>query len=516
MWLHSENHTFNGTKMMKVTGLLFSVMFLAFPGMALAAEIPAPDDLITRTIDPIFAAIVKAMSGILFLSVGGIPFIVLWLIGGAIFFTVRMGFINFRAFKHAIYVVRGHYDDPAEQGEVTHFQALSAALSATIGLGNIAGVAIAIKLGGPGAMFWMTVAGLLGMTSKFVECTLGLKYRIVNANGQVSGGPMYFLSRGLAEIGFRPLGKVLAILFAVFCIGGSFGGGNMFQANQSYAAVAEVLPIFAGRSWLYGLVAAFLVGLVIIGGIRRIGAVAEFLVPSMCLIYVLASLWILLLNLPAVPNAIVTIFREAFTPTAVEGGFIGVLVQGVRRASFSNEAGIGSASIAHSAARTHEPIREGIVALLEPFIDTVIICNMTAIVVILTGVYNNPATANLDGVYMTSAAFSTVISWFPAILAISVFLFAFSTMISWSYYGERAWVYLFGEKTMIAYKVLFVICVFLGSVVNLRSVLDFSDMMILTMAFPNMLGGFLLSNKVAADLKDYMDRLNSGKMPVYK
>lgn len=499
---------------MKRTWLLF-LLILALPSAALAAETAAPAGFLD-TIDAVFAKIVEAMSVVLFFSIGGMPFIVLWLIAGAIFFTIRMGFVNIRAFKHAIYVVRGHYDDPTEEGEVTHFQALSAALSATVGLGNIAGVAIAIKLGGPGAMFWMTLAGLLGMSSKFVECTLGLKYRVISPDGRVSGGPMYFLSRGLAEVGLRPLGKVLAIFFAIFCIGGSFGGGNMFQANQSFAAVAQVLPVFAGRSWLYGLVIAFLVALVIIGGIRRIGAVAELLVPAMCLLYVLASLWILLLNIPEIPGALATVVREAFSPTAVQGGFIGVLVQGVRRASFSNEAGIGSASIAHSAARTHEPVREGIVALLEPFIDTVVICNMTAIVVILTGVYSDPATANLDGIYMTSAAFSTVISWFPTILAISVFLFAFSTMISWSYYGERAWAYLFGEKTTIFYKALFVICVFIGSVVNLRSVLDFSDMMILTMAFPNMLGGFLLSNKLAADLKNYMDRLNRGEMPVYK
>jgi alanine or glycine:cation symporter, AGCS family len=462
-------------------------------------------------IDAIFSQIVAFLETILFVSIGGVPLIVLWLIGGAIFFTLRMGFINLRGFKHALEVVRGKYDDPSEPGEVTHFQALSAALSATVGLGNIAGVAIAVSVGGPGAVFWMTVAGLLGMTSKFVECTLGLKYRIVRPDGTVAGGPMYYLSRGLSDMGLRPLGQGLAVLFSLLCIGGSLGGGNMFQANQSYAAVANVLPVLEGRSWLYGLIMAVLVALVIIGGIRRIGAVAGALVPAMCLIYVLASVWILLTNIPGIPGAFGTIFREAFSPQAVEGGLIGVLVQGVRRAAFSNEAGVGSAAIAHSAARTDEPVREGIVALLEPFIDTVIICNMTALVIVITGVYSG-AGDSADGVQLTINAYSSVLSWFPAILALSVLLFAFSTIISWSYYGEQSWGYLFGRQSTLIYKIIFVSCVFIGAVVNLGSVLAFSDMMILSMAFPNMLGGFLLSNKVAADLKNYMTRLHNGEM----
>ncbi|PPT07251.1 Sodium/glycine symporter GlyP [Geitlerinema sp. FC II] len=432
------------------------------------------------------------------------------MVAGALFFTVRMNFVNLRAFKHAWYVVAGHYDDPSEEGELTHFQALSAALSATVGLGNIAGVAIAVQVGGPGAVFWMTLAGLFGMTSKFVECTLAQKYRVVNADGHVSGGPMYYLSQGLAEKGLAPLGKVLAVLFSILCIGGSLGGGNMFQANQSFAAVSTLVPV---PNWVYGLILAFLIGLVIIGGIKRIGSVASALVPSMCVIYVLAALWILLTNIGEVPQAIATIFSGAFTPRAAEGGFIGVFVQGVRRAVFSNEAGMGSAAIAHAAARTHEPVREGIVALLEPFIDTVVVCNITALVVVITGVYQDPEIA---GVELTTAAFASVIGWFPIILSIAVFLFAFSTMISWSYYGERAWTYLFGERQMQVYRVIFVVCVFIGSVVNLGSLIDFTDMVFLTMAFPNMLGGFILSNNVAADLNNYFDRLRGGTMPVYK
>lgn len=494
---------------------LLVLLLVALPGTALAAEEAAPGGFL-GAIDAVFAAIVSALEKVILLSIGGMPLVVLWLIIGAIFFTVRMKFINIRAFRHAIEVVRGRYDDPNETGEVSHFQALSAALSATVGLGNIAGVAIAIQLGGPGAVLWMTLVGFFGMSSKFTECTLAQMYRIVMPDGRVSGGPMQYLSRGLAEKGLRPLGKILSGVFCVFCIGGSFGGGNMFQANQSYAGVAGVLPVFQNLSWLYGIILACLVGLVIIGGIRRIGAVAEILVPAMCFIYVAAALWILLLNFTGIPAAFATIVREAFAPqAAVAGGFVGVLVTGVRRAAFDNEAGVGSAPIAHAAARTEEPIREGIVALLEPFIDTIVVSNMTALVIVTTGVYRNQNT-DPDGIQMTFDAFSTGISWFPFLLAFAVFLFALSTILSWGYYGERAWTYLFGEGTIRVYQAIYVIFVFIGSVVNLKSVIDLSDMMILAMAFPNLLGCYLLSGKVAAALKDYMQRLHVGQMPVYK
>ncbi len=491
---------------------LLVLLLLALPECALAAEEAAPGGFLGG-IDAVFAAIVSSLEKVIFLSIGGMPLVVLWLIVGAIFFTLRMKFINIRAFRHAIEVVRGRYDDPHETGEVTHLQALSAALSATVGLGNIAGVAIAIQLGGPGAVFWMTLTGFLGMTSKFAECTLAQMYRIVLPEGRVSGGPMQYLSRGLAEKGLRPLGKILAGVFCVFCVGGSFGGGNMFQANQSYAGVAAVLPFFQDRSWLYGIILACLVGLVIVGGIRRIGAVAEILIPAMCITYFVAALWILLLNFTEIPAAIATIVREAFAPQAIAGGFVGVLVIGVRRAAFDNEAGVGSAPIAYAAARTEEPVREGIVALLEPFIDTIVVSNMTALVIITTGAYR---TSETDGIRLTFDAFSTGISWFPFVLAFAVFLFAFSTILSWGYYGERAWTYLFGEQTMTLYRVIYVILVFIGAVVNLNSVLDFGDMMILAMAFPNLLGCYLLSGKVAASLEDYMKRLHVGQMPVYK
>ncbi len=439
-----------------------------------------------------------------------VPFVVLWLVFGAIFFTFRYRFPNLRAFGHAIAVTMGKYDEEGSTGEVSHFQALSSALSATVGLGNIAGVAVAVGVGGPGAVFWMVVAAFFGMVSKFSECTLGQMYREVDANGNVSGGPMRYLDKGLDELGFPKLGKVLAVAFAIMCVFGSFGGGNMFQANQSYAQVSAVLPIFQsdGGSLIYGLILAAMVGVVIIGGIKRIGLIAGYIVPVMVGIYFLAGIFVLVVNAGAIPEAFGKIIGEAFAPEAVGGGAIGVLIQGFRRAAFSNEAGVGSASIAHSAASTEEPVREGIVALLEPFIDTIIVCTMTGLVVVITGAYQGGAT----GVEMTSQAFDTVIPNFSYVLSFAVFMFAFSTLISWSYYGERCWTYLFGTGSSLAYKVIFLCFVVIGSVLNLGSVLDFSDLMILGMAFPNVLGMYFLSGKVRAAFDDYWKRLQNGEM----
>jgi alanine or glycine:cation symporter, AGCS family len=437
-----------------------------------------------------------------------LPIVVVWLVLGAVYFTLRMGFINLRGLGHAVSVTKGDYDHPDDPGEISHFQALSSALSATVGLGNIAGVAIAVGVGGPGAVFWMIVAGFLGMSSKFTECTLGQMYRTVDDKGQVMGGPMRYLSAGLAERGMAPLGKVLAVVFCLMCIGGSLGGGNMFQANQSYQAVQEVVPLFAEYNWLYGVFLAAIVGVVILGGIKRIGKVAELIVPLMCGVYVLAGMWILLSNAGEVPTALGKIVGEAFSPEAGRGGLVGVLIQGFRRAAFSNEAGTGSASIAHSAAATDEPVREGIVALLEPFIDTIIVCTMTGLVVVITGAYE----LDLEGIAMTSHAFGSVISWFPLVLSFAVVMFAFSTMISWSYYGERCTVYLFGSGAVIPYKILFMVCVFFGSVFKLGNVLGFSDLMILGMAFPNILGILFLTGKVKAALDDYWGRYQSGEM----
>lgn len=442
-----------------------------------------------------------------------IPFIVLWLVLGAIYFTIRMFFINIRGFVHAIRVTRGDYDDPKHPGEISHFQALSSALSATVGLGNIAGVAIAVSLGGPGAIVWMVIAGFLGMTSKFTECTLGQMYRRVDEEGRVLGGPMRYLSAGLAEMNLGLLGKVLAVMFVILCIGGSFGGGNMFQANQSYAAVKGAIPWFEGKSWLYGIILAFIVALVILGGIKRIGSAAGIIVPFMCLIYVVAGLFVILWHISSVPAAFGTMLGGAFSFKAGFGGLIGTLVVGFQRAAFSNEAGTGSASIAHSAASTDEPVREGIVALLEPFIDTIVVCTMTGLVVVISEAYKADVA---DGVAMTSLAFSGVLPWFPYVLTVAVVLFAFSTMISWSYYGERCAIWLFGDNASVPYKFLFLIFVFLGSVMNLNNVLGFSDLMILGMAFPNVLGLVLLSGKVRRGLDEYWGKLENGEFDVKK
>ncbi|MGF1673634.1 MAG: alanine/glycine:cation symporter family protein [Rivularia sp. (in: cyanobacteria)] len=491
---------------------LLTLLFCLIPTAVFAADEAAGEPLL-NSLDAAFGQFVKGIFDVLFFSIGGFPLIVLWLIFGAVFFTIRLRFVNFRLFGHAIDIVRGKHDDPNAPGEVSHFQALATALSATVGLGNIAGVAIAISIGGPGATLWMTLGGLLGMSSKLVECTLGQKYRIIKPSGSVAGGPMYYLSRGFAEIGLAPLGNVLAILFSICAIFAAFGAANMIQVNQSYGAVKEVFPIYP---WVYGLILAVLVGLVIIGGIHRIGQVAGTIVPVMCVLYVAAALWILLVNITEIPGAIGTIFQEAFTPQAVEGGVIGVIVQGFRRSTFSNEAGVGSAAIAHSAARTDRPIKEGLVALLEPFIDTVVICNMTALVIVITGVYNNPEYEAIrkagEGAALTSVAFGTVIGWFPILLAISVFLFAFSTMISWSYYAERAWEYLFSERSLIVYRILFIAATFIGAIAKPQSVIDFGDATFFAMALFNLFGMYFLTNKVVEDLNDYERYLKRAKL----
>ncbi len=444
----------------------------------------------------------------------GLAAVVAYLVLAATFFTFWTGFLNIRSFKHAILVTTGRYDDPNDPGEVSHFQALAAALSATVGLGNIAGVAIAVAVGGPGATFWMILAGFLGMSSKFMECTLGQKYREVRPDGRIMGGAMFYLSKGLKELGLGPLGKALAVLFAMLCIFASFGGGNAFQVNQSMNAVNEQLTFLKTYPGIYGLVMAFLAGLVILGGIRRIAQVAEKIVPLMCGVYVAACLFVLFTNVSEIPAAFRAIIAGAFTPEAGYGGVIGVLVQGFKRAAFSNEAGVGSAAIAHSAAKTDYPVREGVVALLEPFIDTVIVCTMTALVIVITGAYANPDHQVLidtnQGAALTSAAFGQHISWFPWVLSLAVVLFAYSTMISWSYYGERCWAYLFGDRSSIIYRILFLVCTFLGSIISATNVLDLSDLMILGMAVPNIIGLVLLAPKVRRDLNEYWRLYKAG------
>ena len=475
-------------------------------------------------IDSSFGTLVDFLAPILFADIRGIPLIVLTLLIGAITFTIYFGFINVRGFKHSIEIIKGKYDNPDDIGQISHFQALTSALSATIGLGNIAGVAIAVTLGGPGAVFWMVFIAFFSMSAKFVSATLGLMYRKVNDDGSVSGGPMYYLTYGFESKGkLSYLGKILGVMYAVFIIGGAFGGGNMFQANQSYELFGKLTGI---PNYIYGIILAILVGFVIVGGIKRIGETTEKIVPSMVTIYVAASLFIIFSNITMIPNVISSIISEAFNPSAAYGGFIGALVTGIKRGVFSNEGGVGSASIAHSAAKTDEPVREGIVAMIGPFIDTIVVCFMTACVILITAdnnnVYQNATAliaeqgATAVGASMTSAAFDSVIPGFRWVLAIVVFLFSYSTMISWYYYGNKGWKYLFGDSGIPLYQVLYLSCTILGAIASLGNVIDFSDMMILSCAFPNIIGAMFLLPQLKIKLNDYWSRYEAGEFKVYK
>ncbi len=492
---------------------------------------PAMAQSIDETVNSLFAAATGWFVSFIFSPFPGtsFPWIVAWLVVAATVFTVYFGLIQFRAFPHSIALVKGDYSDPEDAGEVSHFQALATALSGTVGLGNIAGVAVAVGIGGPGATFWMILAGLMGMASKFTECTLGVKYRNEYADGTVSGGPMYYLTKGFAERGL-PGGKVLAVLFSVFCILGALGGGNMFQANQAHQQIASIVGDYPG--WITGVVFAGVVFAVIVGGLKSIARVTEKVVPFMGVMYVGAALVIIFMNADKIGWAFGQIFAGAFTGLGVAGGMVGALIQGFKRAAFSNEAGVGSAAIAHSAVRTKEPITEGFVSLLEPFIDTVVICTMTALVIIITGqLTTDPATGNYitdggtivtatgaSGVGLTSAAFESAFSWFPYVLALAVILFAFSTMISWSYYGLKAWTFLFGEgkQKEIVFKVIFCIFVIIGAAANLGPVIDFSDAAIFAMAVVNIIGLYALMPIVKREVNSYLARLKSGEIKKYK
>lgn len=444
-----------------------------------------------------------------------IPFIVLWLVTGALFFTIYLGFANFKYFKLAIQHVTGKFDKNKGSGEVSHFQALSTALSGTVGLGNIAGVAIAVTIGGPGATIWMIIAGLLGMSTKFVECTLGVKYRNIDEKGVVSGGPMYYMKKAMKNYGMGKLGAIFSVIFAILVIGGSLGGGNMFQANQAFSQLSNIIPALKGNGAIFGVLLSILIGAVVIGGIKSIAKVTDKIVPFMAVLYVAAALVVIIMHIDQTPTALKIIWNGAFSPGALKGGILGVLIVGFQRAAFSNEAGVGSASIAHSAVKTDYPITEGLVSFLEPFIDTVVICTMTALVIVFTGMYTNPQ--GLDGVSLTSSAFASIFSWFPYVLTIAVFLFAFSTMISWSYYGLNGFKFLFGniiknEKALRnTYYFIFLSFTIIGAASNLGSVVDFSDMMILTMAFPNIFALYVLSKEVKTDMKNYINKIKFDK-----
>lgn len=469
------------------------------------------------TINAFIGPVSDFITAIIFYSVHisgvDVPLIVLWLITAGLFFFFYLKAINITRLGLAINILCGKYDDPDSKGEVSHFQALATAVSGTVGLGNIAGVAVAISLGGPGATFWMIVAGFFGMMTKFAECTLGVKYREMNAKGIVSGGPMYYLRDGLKAKGFPVFGKVLAALFAFTCIAGSMGGGNMFQSNQATMQLVSVTgggqSFFAENLWICGLVLSLLVASVIIGGIKSIANVTEKIVPFMCGLYIITCLYIIFSSYTKIPATFLLIMEGVWKPDAIYGGVLGVLIMGFRRASFSNEAGVGSAPIAHSAVKTSEPVTEGLVSLLEPFIDTIVICTMTALVIVITGAYQ---VTGKDGITLTSHAFSSTVSWFHYILSLVVFLFAFSTMISWSYYGLKAWTYLFGDKRISEniYKVIFCIFIIIGSSMSLTKVVDFSDAMIFAMSIFNIIGLYLLSGELKQDLNQFLHKIDTG------
>ena len=473
----------------------------------------------------IFTSFSDWITNVVFYSVtiGGasLPLIVVWLVLAGAFFTVWLGFMQVRGPKLAINLVRGKYSDPNDAGEVSHFQALATAVSGTVGLGNIAGVAIAISLGGPGATFWMILAGLLGMATKMAECMMGVKYRREHADGTVSGGPMYYLRQGLADRGMVGLGKGLAVLFSLFMIGGAIGGGNMFQSNQATAQIVAVTggedSFLADIPWVVGLVFAALAGAVIIGGIKSIARVTEKIVPFMAVLYIAACIIVLLWNFGSIPEAFGSIFSGAFSPEGVAGGAVGALIVGFQRAAFSNEAGLGSASVAHSAVKTREPATEGFVAMLEPFIDTVVICTMTALTIVITGAYKDPNASELGGVALTSNAFETVLPWFPNVLAIAVVLFAFSTMISWSYYGMKATGYLFGDNVVAenAFKAIFLVFTVIGSAAALGPVINFSDSAIFLMSLPNLVGLYIMAPEIRSVIQGYLARVQSGEVKEY-
>ena len=463
-----------------------------------------------KQIDEAISPVTGVISDIIFFSITiaglDVPVISFWLITAGFIFSLYFRFPNVRYFGLALKIVRGQYTRADEPGDLTHFQALSAALSGTVGIGNIAGVAVAISIGGPGAMFWMILAGLLGMATKMVECTLGVSYRRINADGTVSGGPMYYIRKGLAERGLARLGGFLATLFAVFGIGGSI---TLFQVNQAFTQFSEATGFQDGLA--FGIVVAFAVGLAIIAGVRVIGVVAQTLVPLMAFIYLAAGFIILCLHVEQVPAAFASIFVEAFAPEGVSGGVIGAVIIGLQRAVYSNEAGTGSAAIAHSAVKTREPASEGLVALLEPFIDTIVVSTMTALIVIVTGAYK---IQGLSGIEITSAAYASVFPWFPNVLAVAVILFAYTTMLTWAYYGVKCWTYLIGESRWaeLGYKLVYCLFLSTGAVISMNAALDFVDAMFFAMAIPNVITLYILGPQVKREIEGYVARIKSGEI----
>jgi AGCS family alanine or glycine:cation symporter len=472
-----------------------------------------PDGLIA-TANAYFATVVNAVEKILFFPIPtpftteGIPFLVFWLLIGGVFFTFRFAFLNYRFIPHGLAVIAGKYKHEEGEGEISSFQAVATVVSGTVGVGgNIAGVAIAVSVGGPGSVVWMMLAGLFCTANKMVEVIAGHAYRQKDAQGHFSGGAWYYLKHGMADLGYRRLGVVLAVMFAVCCVAGALGGGNMFQSNQAVAIMVETFPALDSLRWVIALSMAVLVGVVLIGGITRIAHVTEFLVPFMAGIYLLAGLYIIAVNSDQFTHAVSVMVHHAFTPEAAGGGMMGALLMGLRRAFFSNEAGVGSAPIAHAASRNVHPVREGAVACIEPIIDSVLICGMTGVILVITGAYQG--VDGMSGVALTNTAFASVIPWFPYVLSLCVLLFAFSTALTWSYYGERAWLYLTGGRWHKAYYLIFCGLTFWGGVGQLGPIVNLSDLALLSMAVPNLIGLYFLTGKISAMIKDYRESLKA-------
>lgn len=503
-----------------MTRYFLALLFIVFGATPAFASI---DQTINDAIKPVADALMSVMFAEIPV-IGGdtpekMPFIILWLMLVGVFTTIYFGFMNVRFLKLALELLNGKYQSKDRQGQISNWQALSTSLSGTVGLGNIAGVAVAISVGGPGATVWMILMGFLGMSTKFVECSLGVKYRKFDANGEVSGGPMYYISRGLADRGFAKVGKVLAVVFAFCCIGGAIGGGNMFQANQTYGMFMRIAgegSFFADKGWLFGVILAVMTGAVILGGIQSIAKASEKIFPTMAVLYIVACLYVIGCNIEHFPQAMSAIFNGVFSGGAVGGGILGGLIAGVRRAVFSNEAGIGSAPITHAAVRSDSHITQGIISMLNPFIDTVVICTMTALVIVITGVYSEGA--GMEGISLTAKAFATAGDWTIYWLGLTVFLFAYSTLISWYYLGEKGFTYLFGEgkRRVLLFKLFYCLFVVIGCAANLAQVIDFTDALFFAMALPNVIAIYIMAPEIKRDVKVYLEDLKAKKLAAKK
>ena len=469
------------------------------------------DAFMDNTVAPVSDAIAKVIFTTVPLPGGEIPIIILWILFAGIFFTIYFKGVAIWGLKHAVEQLVSPTNKGDGSGEVSSFQALATALSGTIGIGSIAGVAISISIGGPGAAFWIFFGAILGMSIKFAEATLAVRYRRFNLDGSISGGPMHYIAHGLTRKNMRWLGQPLSVLFAILCIGGGITGGNMIQINQTAHQIVFITgketSLFHDCTWIIGLIVAVLIWLVVVGGIKSIAKVTTILTPSMCLLYIVSGLIVIAANIPQIPHALMLILREAFHPTAVAGGFFGIVVIGLRRSVQSNEAGTGAAAIVYATAQTKEPVSQGFVALLETFL-TGILCLFTSFAIVFSGVLDNTTIGQISGIELASNAFQSVISFFPIILSIIAVLFALSTLISWAYYGQKAWTFLLGEgkKRVLLFNVIYCAFIVIGSSLNVQSIINITDAMMLAMSIPNLIAIYILAPEIKKALNDYYQK----------